>query len=137
MFKKLLLITLLLVTLFGLAGFNQPKVLAQAEALQSPEFMFDVGAITHPDIQEQNWIRRGINYFFERAIGIMAATIGSVAVLVMVVGGFRMLASAGRAEEYDKGKAMIIKAAIGLAVVFGAYILVTAVQLLIKSIYGS
>ncbi len=137
MLKKLLLITLLLAALFGLGGFTQPKVLAQAEDIKSTEFMFDLGVITHEDIQEQNWIRRGIDFLFERAITIMAATVGSVAVLIMVIGGFRMLASAGRQEEYDKGKSMILKAVIGLAVVLGAYILVTTIQLLIRSIYGS
>ena len=137
MLKKLLLITLLLATLFGLAGFAQPKVLAQAEDVRSTEFMFDLGVITHEDIQEQHWIRRGINFLFERAITIMASVAGSAAVLVMVIGGFRMLASAGRQAEYDKGKSMILKAVKGLAFVLGAYILVTSIQLLIRSIYGS
>ena len=157
MLKKLVLITLLLAALFGLAGFAQPKALAQAdlsdealaqadlsdealaqaEDIKSTEFMFDLGVITHEDVQEQNWIQKGVNFLFERAITIMASIVGSVAVLVMVVGGFMMLASAGRQDMYDKGKSLILKAVIGLVFVLGAYILVTSIQLLIRSIYGS
>ena len=136
MFKKLLLITFLLVTFFGLCPLNQPVVLAQDEGVESEYFMFDLGKITHKDIKEQSWIRKGVNYLFERAITIMAATVGSVAVLAMSIGGFLMLTSAGRQEQYDKGKSLILKAVIGLVFVFGAYILVTAIQLLIKGIFS-
>ncbi len=141
MFKKILLTILLITTLFGLGGKVMAQAdlsdgaLAQAEDLKSEDFMFNLGTITHGDIQEQNWIRKGINYLFERAITIMAATVGSVAVLMMSVGGFLMLASAGRQEMYDKGKSLIWKAVIGIIFVLGAYILVTTIQLLIKSIY--
>ena len=146
MLKKILLTILLITTLFGLGRFCESKVMAQVYLadedpapsgdIKSDEFMFNLGAITHGDIQEQNWIRKGINYLFERAITIMAATVGSVAVLMMSVGGFMMLASAGRQEMYDKGKSLIFKAVIGIIFVLGAYILVTTIQLLIKSIYG-
>ena len=136
MLKKLLLITLLLVTLFGSIGVNPSKALAQSADLKSTEFMFDVGAITHKDIEEQNWVRKGINFIFERVITIMAATIGSIAVLMMVLGGFRMIIYSGNDDEYQKAKGMMTRAAMGIVFVLGAYILVTAIQLLIKSIYG-
>ncbi|MFC1729800.1 hypothetical protein ACFL6I_05635 [candidate division KSB1 bacterium] len=135
MLKKLLLITLFLATLFGSVGVSPPKVLASAD-LKSTEFMFDVGVITHKDIEEQNWVRKGINFIFERVITIMAATIGSIAVLMMVLGGFRMIIYSGNDDEYQKAKGMMTRAAMGIVFVLGAYILVTAIQLLIKSIYG-
>ncbi|MBN2096134.1 hypothetical protein JW752_01910, partial [Candidatus Peregrinibacteria bacterium] len=86
--------------------------------------------------ETKGWIERGINYLFERGITIMAATAASAAVLMMSMGGFMMLASAGRQDMYDKGKSYIFKAIIGLAFVLGAYVLVTTVQLIIKSIYA-
>ena len=101
--------------------------------------MFDLGTITPPGMESQEragWISRGVNFIFERFITILAATVGSAAVLMMSVGGFMMLASAGRQDMYDKGKSYILKSVIGLAFVLGAYILVTTVQLIIKSIYG-
>jgi len=141
MLKKIFLITLLLITLSGAFVYGQPIVLAQATGtpsteLQSPEFMFDLGTtITHKDIKTQSWIRQGINYLFDRAITIMAAIVGSVAVLMMVVGGFMMMFAGAKEESYKKGQGMIIRAGIGLVVVLGAYILVTTVQLLITSIF--
>ncbi len=104
--------------------------------LQSTDFTFDLGAITNTNIKKKNWIEQGINYFFERIITIMAAVAGSVAVLMMSIGGFRMIASAGDETAYKNGKSMILRSALGLVFVLGAYLLVVTVQLLIKSIYG-
>lgn len=104
--------------------------------LQSEEFMFDLGVITHKEIKKANWIEKGINYVAERVIGVLAGLAGSIAVLMMTIGGFRMITSAG-GEGYDKGKSMMLKAAIGLVFVLGAYLIVTTVQILIKSIYAS
>lgn len=107
-----------------------------SDDLSSPDFMFDLGVITHEDIETRGWIKGGINFVFERLIGLMAGTIGSIAVLMMVIGGFRMIISAGNSDEFEKAKGMLTKAAIGLVLVLGAYIMVTAVQLLIKGIYA-
>lgn len=104
--------------------------------VNNPDFQFDLRSITHEDINPQSWIRKGVNFIFERAIAIMAATIGSAAVLMMVIGGFMMLASAGRQEWYDRGKAYVIKSMIGLVFVLGAYAIVTTVQLLVKSLFA-
>ena len=102
----------------------------------STNFTFDLGAITNTNIKKKNWVEQGVNYFFERIIAIMAAVAGSVAVLMMSIGGFRMIASAGDETAYKNGRSMIVRSAIGLVFVLGAYLLVVTVQLLIKSIYG-
>lgn len=151
MFKKSAFTIFSAIILLGLTAPLQLAVFAQdtpsstitvpvdtttSDNLNSPDFMFDVGIITHEDIDTQGWIRGGINFVFERLIGIMAGTIGSVAVLIMVLGGFRMIIYAGNSDEFEKAKAMLTKAAIGLVLVLGAYIMVTAVQLLIKGIYA-
>ncbi len=134
MFKKVLIATLVVVTLFGSGFFLNHPALAQSDTIQDEEFMFDLGVVTHKDIKEEDWARKGIGFVFERTITIMAATVGSAAILMMVIGGFMMLISAGRQEMYDKGKSYILKSVIGIVFVLGAYVLVTTVQLLIKSL---
>jgi len=107
--------------------------------LDSTGFMFDLSSVTNTGIKgttRQSWIRNGINYFFERGISVMATVIGSLAVLMMSIGGFLMLSSAGDETMYEKGKNYAIYSLIGLGVTLLAYIMVTLVQLLIKSIYG-
>ena len=146
MLRKTLLITVLIFSfLFGTVTFTQNYKMAPSVAygqdseISSSDFMFPLDTITHEDIQgtsRQNWIRKGINYFFERAIGIMAGVIGGLAVLVMSVGGFLILASAGNENMYQKGVSYVKYSLIGLAFTLGAYILVMAVQILINSIYG-
>ncbi|MBN2307157.1 hypothetical protein JXD20_04180 [Candidatus Peregrinibacteria bacterium] len=116
-----------------------PVVYAQDGALDSPSFMFDLGAVTHEGIESSTrggWIRRGVNYFLEKIIGFMATVIGSLAVLTMSWGGFMMLSSGGGdAPRYEKGKQLVKYSLIGLGVTLLAYIMVTLVQLLIVSIY--
>ncbi|QQR84114.1 hypothetical protein IPJ72_02890 [Candidatus Peregrinibacteria bacterium] len=137
MIKRILfLLTLMVVLLVG--GYASSRVsYAQSDRLNDTEYMFDLQPLTHRDVQDQSFIRQGINFIFNRAITIMAATIGSAAVLIMSIGGFRMLASTGNQEEYDKGKGMVTKAVIGLAVALSAYMAVILVQTLINSIYGA
>jgi hypothetical protein len=144
MTKKILLTILLTLVMAG-SVFNQELAYAQSapaappsSEVKSAQFMFDLGATTQGDIKStttQSWMRKGINFVFERAITIMAGTVGAVAVLIMALGGLMMIGSAGDQTKYDKGKAYIIKAIKGLVFVLGAYILVTTIQILIKSIF--
>jgi hypothetical protein len=136
---------LLLAVVIGLqmmpAGFVQAQNPSPppAENIDSGNFMFDLSPITHEAIEgstRQSWIRQGINYFFERAIGFMAAVIGGLSVLMLSIGGFLMLSSGGSEQRYEQGKTIAKFALVGLAVTLSAYIMVTLVQLLISSIYG-
>lgn len=150
MLKKILIALVLTVGLqaTSVGVFTQlPHALAQedpadpspGEDVDDPTFMFDLSSITHESIEgstRQGWIREGINYFFERIIGFLAAIIGSLAVLMLSVGGFLMLSSAGNETQYEKGKNYAKYALIGLGVTLLAYVMVSLVQLLIKSIYG-
>ncbi|MFH1012399.1 MAG: hypothetical protein V1760_01495 [Candidatus Peregrinibacteria bacterium] len=104
--------------------------------MQDPYFMFDLRGLTHEDVDEERWVSGGINYIFERAVSIMALTVGAAAVLMITVGGFMVLASGGRQQWVDTGKSFIFKSLIGLSVTLGAYIIVQTVQLLIRSVYG-
>jgi Type IV secretion system pilin len=147
MIKKIFLSVVLFPLIFGLfAVLMMAHVSAAADtttppvtptnSINSPQYMYDMTAIEPTVLKKQNWIQKGINYFFERIIGIMASLVGSVAVLMMTWGGFQMIISGG-GDQYERGKSTMKRAALGIVVVLGAYILVTSVQLLIKSIYGS
>ena len=141
MIKKMFLMIGLVLSLNMAPGaFAQSAIPSPATTLDSGNFMFDLTPITHEAIRtetRQGWIRRGVNYFFERIISFMAAVIGGLSVLILSIGGFLMLSSAGDETRYEKGKNYAKFAIIGLIVTLSAYILVTLVQLLIRSIYGS
>jgi len=103
--------------------------------IESSGFKFNLDVIEHEKIREQNWINQGANYILERIVTIIATTVASAAVLVVTVGGFRILASRGEPTELEKGKKMIYRALIGLLVTLGAYLMIRAVQLLVASIF--
>lgn len=143
-FLSIVLVFTLLVPALPAAHAINPTGTAEG-SLGSTEFQFILsgddasGGIVHPAItggEKQSWVRKGINFLFEKAVSVMAAVIGTAAILMMAVGGFQILISAGDQTMYDRGKNKILYAVIGLAVVLGAYILVTAVQLAIKTLYG-
>lgn len=141
MIKKIFFLLLFVFTFqfFPCFSVNSPIVYAQDGSIDSASFMFDLSSITHDGIDgstRQGWIRRGLNYFFEKIIGFMATIIGSLSVLVLSFGGFLMLSSAGNESMYERGKNYVIYALVGLAVTLSSYIMVVLVQLLIKSIYA-
>jgi len=110
-----------------------------ANSLDQPGFTFSLDSIVSDKIkgsQQTKWVRGGVNYFLERVITLMATLIGSVSLLMMMFGGFKMLTSVGNETEYKKGIDIIKSAAKGIAFALGAYILVTLVQILIRSIYA-
>ena len=50
--------------------------------------------------------------------------VGSLALLMFVIGGFIMILSFGNPERYKKGMGVVVAAVIGLIIIFGAYLLV-------------
>lgn len=58
------------------------------------------------------------------ALGIM----GSIAIILIIVGGFMFLTARGESSQIDKGKEIITYAIIGLVVAFLSYIIVLFVQ---------
>jgi len=53
--------------------------------------------------------------------------VGSIALLMMIWGGFLWLTSMGNSDKVERGKSTLIWATIGLAVIFGAYTLTSFV----------
>ena len=60
-------------------------------------------------------------------IKALLGVVGSLALLVVILGGFMWVISAGNEEKIKKGKDMVTWAAFGLVVIFFAYALVTFV----------
>lgn len=53
---------------------------------------------------------------------------GAVAVLFLIIGGFRYVVSAGSADQVEGAKKTILYAILGLIVIFIAYVLVKLIQ---------
>lgn len=70
---------------------------------------------------------KDVNIFIKLAIdvaNVLISIIGGVALIAFLYGGFILILSEGNSEKIDKGKDAMVAALIGLAVVFGAYLLV-------------
>ncbi len=70
---------------------------------------------------------KDVSVFIKLAIdlaNVLLSVVGGLALLAFLYGGFVLILSQGNAEQIDKGKSAMVAALIGLAVVFGAYLLV-------------
>jgi hypothetical protein len=68
-----------------------------------------------------------VSVFIKLAVNIasvLLTIIGSLALAVFIYGGFMLILSEGSPEKVKKGTGAMMAALIGLAVVFGAYLLV-------------
>lgn len=65
----------------------------------------------------QKCVQLIIGNVIRAALGI----VGSIALLMMIWGGFLWLTSMGNGEKVEKGKSTLIWATLGLVVIFGAY----------------
>ncbi len=68
-----------------------------------------------------------INVVIGRIVKALLGISGAIALLMFVWGGFQWLISQGSPDKVKKGKDTLIWASIGLAVIFAAYTLVSAV----------
>jgi hypothetical protein len=72
-----------------------------------------------------------VSVFIKLAIDIAVVVftiIGSLALAVFIYGGFTLILSEGSPEKVKKGTGAMMAAIIGLAIVFGAYLLVTVLS---------
>lgn len=111
---------LLLVIVFFLA-------LAPAVVLAQPP------AQTAPVILQNPIIINDPRDLIGRIIGVSLGVVGSIALLVFMWGGVMWMTSVGNPERVSKGKMIILWAAIGLAVIFTSYALVSFVLNALKS----
>jgi len=82
---------------------------------------------TDPCIQNGDCSITDINYTIIRVSEIILGVVGSLALLAFVVGGIMLLVSGGNKNWIDRGKATIIGAVIGLAIVFLSYTIISFV----------
>jgi len=66
--------------------------------------------------------------FLDKVIDLLVKMVGLVALVFLVVGGFRLIVAAGNDNEIQKAKTMITYSIIGLAVTLLAYLIVAFAQ---------
>jgi len=66
--------------------------------------------------------------FLGKVIDLLVKMVGLVALVFLVIGGFRLVAAAGNDNEIQKAKTMITYSIIGLVVTLLAYLIVAFVQ---------
>ncbi|OGE84459.1 MAG: hypothetical protein A2846_00960 [Candidatus Doudnabacteria bacterium RIFCSPHIGHO2_01_FULL_49_9] len=67
------------------------------------------------------------NEFIVGVIDILLGIVGLVAVLFLIIGGFRYVTSAGNEETAEAGKKTVINAIIGIVIVILAFVIVRVV----------
>jgi heme/copper-type cytochrome/quinol oxidase subunit 2 len=70
----------------------------------------------------------GPNDLIKNVINILLAVAFLIAVLFLIIGGFRYIMSAGNAEAAEAGRNTIINALIGIVVIILAYVIVRVVS---------
>ena len=68
-----------------------------------------------------------INDFIIRIINILLGVVGIIAVLFLIIGGFRYVTAGGNEESAESGKKTIINAIIGIIIVILAFVIVRVV----------
>lgn len=135
--KKFVLILLSALMLTALIpALNGPAVASDSDITNLKELKFDVGeTLKLTDEQEQSYFGEGknpIQEFIIRVINYALTVIGSIAVIILIIGGFMMMFSQGNQQKLDEAKDVVKYAVIGIIVTLLAYIIVISVQ----SIFG-
>ena len=68
------------------------------------------------------------NQLIQNVMNFLGVVSIPLAVVVIVYGGFLIMTAAGSEKRVDTGKQAILSAVIGLAIVFGSYIIITLVM---------
>ncbi len=116
MFKKILLgVVISLALLLPLA------LPAIAQTSSEPITFVDTSASKY---DEGNYNLDDMVMILVRASSWILGIVGSLALLMFIYGGFMFLISAGSSEKIGKAKTILIAAVIGLAIVFGSYLII-------------
>jgi hypothetical protein len=95
-----------------LTWFKEKLIIAQVKALSLPNPLGEVNSL-------QDVVLNIINFI----LGI----VGLIALIELILGGFTILTSGGNPEKVKKGKDTIVWSIIGLAIIFGSYMLLQQV----------
>ncbi len=91
--------------------------LVNVNGLCLPKNQFDKGIANSQSLSD----------FLLQLIQLLLDVVGAIAVLILVVGGFWYITSAGNEEQAEKGKTAIVNAIIGIIVVTLSYAIVTII----------
>ncbi len=116
MFKKLLLNVVITIAL--LLPLSLP---ATAQTDSQPVTFVDTSASKY---DEGNYNLDDMVMIMVRASSWILGIVGSLALLMFIYGGFMFLISAGSSEKIGKAKTILIAAVVGLAIVFGSYLII-------------
>lgn len=92
--------------------------------------------LTVPGSQDQTYLTNDseqspLTQFILLIIKFLSQLIGTISMVLIIIGGMLMLASEGDDNRIQKGKTIILQAIIGLILALTSYILVTFVQSLL------
>jgi hypothetical protein len=111
--SKLFLILIVVMVLF-------PVVVAAQSTAVNPCSMEAVKGATN----RMSMLPKCINQIYVWALGIS----GLLGVLMVIIGGYYKITAGGNAEQSTKGTEMIWAAIIGIALLFGAYLLLNTIN---------
>ena len=74
--------------------------------------------------------------FIKNIVTTLVGIAGAVAVVFMVVGGFKYITSSGHPEKLDGAKRTLLYSGVGLVIVLAAYTIVDVVAGMAKSSFG-
>ncbi|MCF7836903.1 pilin [Candidatus Gracilibacteria bacterium] len=94
------------------------QIMQSRKAVDASRILSITGQTTFTDAKE----------FLGKVIDLLVKMVGLVALVFLVIGGFRLVAAAGNDNEIQKAKTMITYSIIGLAFTLLAYLIVAAVQ---------
>ena len=75
----------------------------------------------------------GANDLIIKVIDILLGVAFLIAVLFLIIGGFRYIVSAGNEETAEKGKKTVINALIGIVIIILSYVIVSVVSRTVSS----
>ena len=137
--KKITIILLSIIAFTALAPalINQTAFATDPAIKELKELKFDVSDTLKLDNndQEQTYFGEGKNPIQEliiRIINYALTVIGSIAVIILIIGGFQMMLSQGDQQKLEEAKDVVKYAVIGIIVTLLSYIIVISIQ----SIFG-
>lgn len=78
--------------------------------------------------EQSTSLKGGVFYFIITGIELATKIIGSLALLMIIVGGIVMMVSSGNSQLQQKGKRIILYSILGLVIAFLSLVIVTFVQ---------
>lgn len=149
--KKLIIILAILVIANGLwavlpvyainytdSGVKGSPITPSSDAKTGTEFKsssesFDLGILKAPgQEQKELFSETPVVSLLMRAIDILTMTIGSAALVILVLSGLWLVTSHGEQSQVEKGKKIFTYALVGLGFTFASYIIITFIQSLLK-----